>query len=136
MNILELISLAIDIIRSCEFPPPLSVLLYQDVQLCRSVQILPNQLLGSVGQHPGGFPVDNMCLSHDGTYVVTSSQDSCHFWSASHIPTLPPTESEEGGVTKKRKRKRKQKHRDITTQELVRTKKSQQVDFFADLCNN
>lgn len=103
---------------------------------CRSVQILPNQLLGSVGQHSSGSPVENMCLSHDRKYVITSSQESCYFWDSNLIPTLPPVlEESEEGKTKRRKRKRKQKHRDLETEQLARTKKIQQVNFFADLCN-
>lgn len=102
----------------------------------RSIQILPNKVLGSVGKHSSGFPVENMCLSHDRKYVVSSCQDSCHFWPTSLIPTLMPSAEEEGeeGVTvKRRKRKRKQKHRDLAAEEQARTKKLQQKDFFSDL---
>ena len=84
--------------------------------------------------------MEGMCFSHDRDYVVTSSQDSCHFWPVSLIPTLPGaegvgTEEEEEGVNKnKRKRKRKQKHRDLAREELAKAKRLQQKEFFADLC--
>ena len=100
----------------------------------RSIHVLPNQFLGLVGQHLGGFPVEHMCLSHDGNYLITSSQDSCHFWLVSQIPTLPGQESggeeeEEEVVRRRKKRKRKQKH--VAAEKLAKQKKSS--DFFSDL---
>lgn len=105
--------------------------------LPRSIQILPNQLLGLVGQHAGGFPVEHMCLSHDNQYLISSSQDSCHFWPMDQVPTLPNPDSgaeeddeDEELVTRKRKkRKRKQKH--LAAEKLAKHKKSS--DFFSDL---
>lgn len=89
-------------------------------------------MLGSVGQHPGEFPVEDMCMSHDRRYVVTSSQDSCCFWPTTDIPTLPP-DSGGGGGRKRQGRKRKMKHRDLAAEESAKTKRLQQTDFFADL---
>lgn len=99
----------------------------------RSVQILPNSFLGSVGKHPSDFPVESMCLSHDRQYMISSCQDSCYFWPTHLIPVLPLEEDEEG--YKKKKRKRKQKHRDLAAEETARAKKLQHMDFFDDLCN-
>ncbi len=108
------------------------------VLFLRSIQILPNQLLGLVGQHVGGFPVEHMCMSHDQQYLITSSQDSCHFWPFSQIPTLPDHDGGEGEATedeeetvlsRRKKRRRKQKH--IAAEKLAKHKKSN--DFFSDL---
>ena len=102
----------------------------------RSVQILPNQLLGCVGEHSSGFPVETTCLSHDKDYLISSCQEACHFWPTVDIPSLPPEEGEgEGPNSKRKKRRRKQKHRDLAQEELARTKKQHCADFYADLCN-
>ena len=76
-------------------------------------------------------------MSHDRKYVVTSSSYSCNFWPTSLIPTLAPGEDEgEGLAPPKKKRRKRQKHRDLTSEELARTKKLQQMDFFSDLCTD
>ena len=87
-------------------------------------------MLGIVGQHVGGFPVEHMCLSHDKEYLVTSSQDSCHFWATSQIPILAQDDDEEAAAKTRKKRKKKQKH--VAAQKLAKSK-SQTEDFFADL---
>jgi len=89
-----------------------------------------------VGQHEGGFPVEHMCLSHDCQYLISSSQDSCHFWPLNEIPTLPEPEfsgeedDEDEVVVKKKKRKRKHKH--LAAEKLAKHKKKRS-DFFSDL---
>ena len=92
-----------------------------------------------MGKHSSGFPVESLCLSHDREYVVSGCQDSCHFWSTSDIPTLPQGEEEEEeereGHRRRRKRKRKQKHRDLAAEDQARTKRLQNAEFYADLCN-
>lgn len=106
----------------------------------RSIQILPNQLLGLVGRHSTGSPIEGMCLSHDRQYLITSTQESCMFWPTADIPLLPGNsdkeEEEEEKRSQKRKRRKKQKHKHLAAEELARAKRLQQKDFFADLCNN
>lgn len=114
--------------------------------MLRSIQILPNNILGVVGHHPPGLPIDNMCLTHDGSYLVTGSQDICKFWCVESIPTLPGTrpgsvsqqcrraptgggEEDCDGWPKRKKRKRKMKHRQLPD---VMNSSS---DFFSDLCS-
>lgn len=110
----------------------------------RSIQILPNDTLGVVGHHPPGLPIDNICLTHDGAYLVTGSQDVCKFWCVDSIPTLPSPwpsgasqssrgaaareEGEADGWSKRKKRKRKMKHRQLPDP------KDSSSDFFSDLC--
>lgn len=97
----------------------------------RSIQILPNQILGTVGCHTAGFPIDFMCLTHDRAFLVSGSQDSCKFWPVEGIPKLKGSDSrdQEESWLKRRKRKRKQK----TEKEREEEEGAGQNDFFADL---
>ena len=52
----------------------------------RAVQILPNEVLQVIGRHTENYPIDCMRLTHDGHYLVTSSQDCCEFWAVQDIP--------------------------------------------------
>lgn len=98
----------------------------------RSIHILPNQFLGLVGQHLGGFPVEHMCQSHDENYLITSSQDSCHFWPLSQIPTLPTQadgrEEEEDTVEEEAEEEevvvRKKKRKENKNMSLLRNSQS------------
>ena len=105
----------------------------------RAVHVLPNQELGTFGEHTAGFPINGMCLTHDHAWVVTSSYNCCHFWPQGDIPKLPLGKGEggggeggDGGRSGRRKRKRKQKQRDLEDVEKV---KQSRDDFFSDLCN-
>ena len=116
---------------------------------CRSIQVLPSQDLGVVGHHSPGLPIDNMCLTHDSSFLVTGSQDVCKFWSIESIPTLPGANarqqqcdqssgagvqdaSDNDGWSKRKKRKRKLKHR----QDLAaKGSKRESSDFFSGLCS-
>lgn len=42
--------------------------------LIRAVSVLPNRILGTVGEHPG-FPVEALSLSHCGQWLVSCSHD-------------------------------------------------------------
>ena len=124
------------------------------ISLYRSIQILPSRVLGVVGHHPADLPIDNMCLTHDGSLLVSGSQDVCKFWCMDSIPTLPGASSssssrgggvgaagegdavlvdasDEGCSAKRKKRKRKMKHR----LNLPAAKDSRTDDFFSDLCS-
>ena len=41
----------------------------------RIVQIHPNKLLGVLGSHDAGEPIERMSVTHDGRYVVSASLD-------------------------------------------------------------
>ena len=111
--------------------------------LLRSIQILPSEVLGVVGHHPAGLPIDNMCMTHDGSFLLTGSQDVCKFWSVDAIPTLPGAkqsteavggdeqlDDDYGGWSKRKNRKRKMKHRQLPAAKDCRTTDN----FFSDLC--
>ena len=113
----------------------------------RSIQVLPSQVLGVVGHHPPGLPIDNICLTHDSSFLVTGSQDVCKFWSVESIPTLPGARKcslsggastqdasdmiDSDGWAKRKKRKRKLKHR----QALAAEDSKGNSDFFSGLCS-
>ena len=58
------------------------------LQFCRAVQILPNKVLCTVGEHSNTYPVDNLRLNYDSTFLISSTYDSVKFWSTSEIPTV------------------------------------------------
>ena len=39
------------------------------------MSILPNRILGTVGEHSGGFPVESLSLSHCGRWLASCSHD-------------------------------------------------------------
>ena len=123
---------------------------------CRSIQLLPSQDLGIIGHHPPCLPIDNMCLTHDGSFLVTGSQDVCKFWSIESIPTLPGASARRqqwcdqstvscssgagvqdtgdgDGWSKRKKRKRKLKHRQDSV--AAKASKRDSSDFFSGLCS-
>lgn len=99
----------------------------------RSVQILPNRILGEVGQHMESLSIDNMCLTHDRQFLVTSSQNSCNFWPTEDIPTL----TEESSGKKKRVRVDRSevnvKGRQRKKQKKQEHERNDHQDFFSDL---
>ena len=104
--------------------------------LCRSVHVLPHQILANVGHHSESLPIDSMCLTHDKTFLVTCSQDSCKFWTVEDIPKLSAVDTKTGegedSWPQRKRRKRKQRQRDADEKGDSATMKD---DFFADLCN-
>ncbi len=113
----------------------------------RSVQILPTQVLGVVGRHHAALSIDNLCLSHDQAFLVSSNQEGIQFWSMEDVPLLKRVdkgqeaawEEEEGRRRgKRRRRKRKWKQREEEEEEEEgegegeKTKTSAE-EFFADL---
>jgi hypothetical protein len=51
----------------------------------RAVNILPNRFIGVVGEHDG-FPIENMCVSHDKTLLASCSHDQkIKFWNVQNV---------------------------------------------------
>lgn len=51
----------------------------------RAVNILPNRVVGSVGQHPGE-PVEELALSHCGRFLASSGHDQrLKFWDMAQL---------------------------------------------------
>ena len=96
----------------------------------RSVQVLPNQILGTVGHHTKGLSVDTMCLTHDREFLVTSNEDSCKFWAAEDIPKLKRSRAAVEGEGSSKRGKKKRKWR---TGESGDDDENDKDDFFADL---
>ncbi len=100
----------------------------------RSVQILPNEVLGTVGQQsPTALSIDAMCLTYDDQFLVTSSHDCLKFWPVAAIPTLPSHTLPSG----KRKTKAQVVDTDDTYARKKRKKQKKKDDsdanFFSDL---
>lgn len=56
--------------------------------LLRAVNILPNRVVGSVGQH-AGEPVEELALSHCGRFLASSGHDQClKFWDMAQLRAL------------------------------------------------
>lgn len=56
--------------------------------LGRAVNILPNRVVGSVGQH-AGEPVEKLALSHCGRFLASSGHDQrLKFWDMTQLRTL------------------------------------------------
>ncbi|XP_013390575.1 WD repeat-containing protein 55 [Lingula anatina] len=86
--------------------------------IVRAVHILPNRFLGSVGQHDE-FPVENLSLSRDGTFLASCSHDQkIKFWNITDV------KDEKVDISKKAKKSNKPK---------TLNKAAQKNDFFADL---
>jgi len=81
-----------------------------------------------------------MCLTHDATFLVTCSQDTCNFWAVADIQKLissSETGGEEGDSCnwpKRKRRKRKQGQRGTEDRGKGISVKDED-DFFADLCS-
>lgn len=110
----------------------------------RAVQILPNKVISVLGQHCTDYPVDNLCLSHDGQYLISGSYNKVSFWQAEAIPKLylknlamkdKETDSgDEGGEDEERKRKRRKRKRRKTQKQIAKPRQlKEKSDFFADL---
>ncbi|XP_031551133.1 WD repeat-containing protein 55-like [Actinia tenebrosa] len=55
--------------------------------IIRAVHILPNRLLGPVGEH-ADFPIERIRLSRDGNLIASCSHDqSVKFWNIEHLKT-------------------------------------------------
>lgn len=56
--------------------------------LSRAVNILPNRVVGSVGQH-AGEPVEKLALSHCGRFLASSGHDQrLKFWDMAQLRAL------------------------------------------------
>lgn len=56
--------------------------------LLRAVNILPNRVVGSVGQH-AGEPVEELALSHCGRFLASSGHDQhLKFWDMAQLRTV------------------------------------------------
>ncbi|KAG8579293.1 hypothetical protein GDO81_010796 [Engystomops pustulosus] len=88
--------------------------------IIRAVSILPNRVIGTVGQHPGE-PIEQLAKSRDGRFLASCAHDQkVKFWDASNI----------GSIVVDVYRKRK-KNRQLTA--LSKKAFGGADDFFADL---
>ncbi|KFO19344.1 WD repeat-containing protein 55 [Fukomys damarensis] len=56
--------------------------------IIRAVNILPNRVMGSIGQHPGE-PVEELALSHGGHFLASSGHDQhLKFWDMAQLRTV------------------------------------------------
>ncbi|KAI1902589.1 hypothetical protein AGOR_G00017460 [Albula goreensis] len=54
----------------------------------RAINVLPNRVLGSVGQHVGE-PIEQIARSHDGRFLASSAHDQLvKFWDISGLPKM------------------------------------------------
>ncbi|KAG1171189.1 hypothetical protein G6F70_006834 [Rhizopus microsporus] len=64
--------------------------------LIRLVGILPNQFHGILGDHGENMPIENLKLSHDKKYLVSSGHDDkLQFWDVAHLFQEDPEEEDE-----------------------------------------
>ena len=98
------------------------------LSLSRSVQILPNRVMGVIGHHSEEHPIENLCLSHDDSTLISGSYDCIKFWSVEDIPHVW-VEEEEEEKPRKHKKKRKRRHLLEPTKKPVEKMNS----FFDDL---
>ncbi|XP_041965397.1 WD repeat-containing protein 55 [Alosa sapidissima] len=71
----------------------------------RAINILPNRVVGSVGQHKGE-PIEEIARSHDTRFLASSAHDQLvKFWDISKLPELSVSDY----------RKRKKKHGKLTS---------------------
>ncbi|XP_072256786.1 WD repeat-containing protein 55 [Pyxicephalus adspersus] len=86
----------------------------------RAINILPNRVIGTVGQHPGE-PIEQLAKSHDGKYLGSCGHDQkVKFWDISSIGSI------EVDVYRKRKKNKQ-------LQALSKKAFGGADDFFADL---
>lgn len=83
--------------------------------------------MGVVGHHSSEHPVENLCLSHDESTLISGSYECIRFWPVEDIPNIWVREEEEE-KPKKHKKKRKRRH-------LLESKRpvKKKNDFFDDL---
>ncbi|CEI92900.1 hypothetical protein RMCBS344292_07147 [Rhizopus microsporus] len=63
--------------------------------LIRLVGILPNQFHGILGDHGENMPIENLKLSHDKKYLVSSGHDDkLQFWDVAHLFQEDPGEED------------------------------------------
>ena len=88
----------------------------------RAVHVLPNRVLGVVGQHMEDFPVEAMSRTADGTCVSTCSHDQyVKFWNIEELKRQKVDTSKRG--SKKGKK-------------LMKFGKAKKDDFFSGLVEN
>ena len=86
----------------------------------RAVNILPNRLIGVVGEHED-FPVENLSKSHNGSFLASCSHDQkVKFWNIKDLPNVKVDAN---------KKVLKSKNKQLTTA----VKKD---DFFSDMMEN
>lgn len=57
--------------------------------------ILPNEFHGALGDHGEDMPIENLRLSHDKKYLVSSGHDDkLQFWDVAHLFQEEETEAE------------------------------------------
>ena len=77
--------------------------LYATIMIPRVVNVLPNRVLGIVGEHTQEFPVEALSLTSDGTCVVSCSHDQrIKFWNVEEFKHQEIDTSKKG--TKKAKK--------------------------------
>ena len=96
---------------------------------CRAIQILPNKLIGEVGQHTAEYSVDRLCLNYNKQYLLSSSFDCVKLWPVERIPTVFINEREPDKDRRKRKKRKAQKN----LLQLAKKKPTRDSSFFADL---
>lgn len=54
--------------------------------IIRLVTVLPNEFQGALGDHGEDMPIENLRLSHDKKYLVSSGHDdTLQFWDVAHL---------------------------------------------------
>ena len=99
------------------------------------MQILPNEMLATVGQQSStALSIDSMCLTHDSEFLLTGSHDCLKLWPVAAIPTLPSDTHSSG---KKRKTKAEVVDTDDTyarkNKKKQKKKDNRDATFFSDL---
>lgn len=86
--------------------------------------------MGVIGGHEEGFPIDNLCLNHDHTFLLSSSQSICKFWSMEEIPKMADQREKDVGEDEDEEKGRKRRKR---RRAQVQEEQTDKEDFFADL---
>ncbi|CAL1536605.1 unnamed protein product [Lymnaea stagnalis] len=85
----------------------------------KAVHVLPNRVLGIVGQHEGDFPVESLCMTADNMCIASCSHDQrVKFWNIEEL------KSQTVDTSKKAVKKAKT---------LVKFSKAKKNDFFSGL---
>ncbi|XP_059141792.1 WD repeat-containing protein 55-like [Physella acuta] len=85
----------------------------------RAVHVLPNRVLGLVGDHPGDFPIEKLSLTADTSCIASCSHDQrVKFWNIEELKSQTVDTSKQ--ATKKAKK-------------LVKFSKAKANDFFSGL---